>query len=84
MGSMGITSADVIEAGLRLQKMERERQRQLMIMSMMTNGLGSSVVSAFSPPTTMGLNNNYGISNFGNMSDIHLASELMKRNLNMW
>jgi hypothetical protein len=27
----------------------------------------------------MGLNTNYGISNFGNISDIHLASELMKR-----
>ena len=80
MGSMGITSAEVFEAGLlRLQKIERERQRQLVIMSMMANGLVSTAASAFCLPTTMGLNTNYGISNFGNISDIHLASELMKR-----
>jgi hypothetical protein len=83
LGQLGITSADVFEAGLRLQKMERERQRQLMIMSMMTNGLGSSSATTFNPPPNMGLNNNFGMSNFGNMSDMHLASELMKRNPNM-
>ena len=82
MGSMGITSA--FEASLlRLQKFERDRQRQLVIMSMMANGLDSTAASAFCLPTTMGLNTNNGISNFGNMSDIHLASELMKRNPHM-
>jgi len=75
MGSMGITYL------LRLQKIELERQRQLMIVSMMANGLDSTAASAFSLPTAVGLNTNYGMSNFG-MSFL-LASELLKRDPNM-
>lgn len=69
----GMTSFD---AGLRLERMEH-RQQQLMNMYKNSNG---HVASPFnSQPAGMALSNNYVNPKAGQMSEIELASELIKR-----
>lgn len=102
-GNMGgMTSTDMFEAGLRLERMEQRQQyeqRQMQLMDMLNNnrspqsssnpppssynnmGPGSSMGGAAgSAPSGTG-NNNGGNNN--NVSEISLASEIMKNNPSM-
>lgn len=92
----GMTSADMFQAGLEL---ERREQRQQQITNMLNNNKkddnpfaeSSSFDQVSSPPQAMGMNNdnsfddsnNFGNNNGNGTSEITLATEIMKQSPGM-
>jgi len=89
--AMGMTSTDMYRAGLQLERIEHQQQRQIQNMDMFNNGNNVPGAPPFnqSPPmpVQMPAANNYGgpTNNFGggDITDVDVAFNMMKQNPNM-
>ena len=79
-GSMGMTSTDMFEAGLRLERIEqRQQQRQMQMMDMLNNS-NAPIAPSFNPQAGATTRTNFLNTNHrGDMSEVDLASEIMKQ-----
>mmetsp|Transcript_9741 Transcript_9741/g.17512 ORF Transcript_9741/g.17512 Transcript_9741/m.17512 type:complete len:131 (-) Transcript_9741:32-424(-) len=81
--TMGMTSTDMFEAALRLERLEQGQQRKMRLADMVRDRNVSAASSFNLPPTMPSLDTNYGNSKSGKMSNVELAFEIMQKDPSM-